>query len=142
MKVDAVTYKTHNLFGESHWVSRLRENLTSGSDGEGLETGQLVPRQPLTRQLFFKWIKQHLRIKSFYGTSLNAVKTQIWIAISVYVLVAIIKKRLNLQHSLYTILQVFSVTVFEKLPITQALTDSNITIQSDDICNQLLLFEL
>jgi hypothetical protein len=93
-------------------------------------------------ELFFKWIKQHLRIKSFYGTSLNAVKTQIWIAISVYVLVAIIKKRLNLQHSLYTILQVFSVTVFEKLPITQALTDSNITIQSDDICNQLLLFEL
>jgi len=93
-------------------------------------------------ELFFKWIKQHLRIKSFYGTSLNAVKTQIWIAISVYVLVAIIKKRLNLQHSLYTILQIFSVTVFEKLPITQALTDSNITIQSDDICNQLLLFEL
>jgi hypothetical protein len=93
-------------------------------------------------ELFFKWIKQHLRIKSFYGTSLNAVKTQIWIAISVYVLVAIIKKRLNLQHSLYTILQVFSVTVFEKLPITQALTDSNITIQSDVICNQLLLFEL
>ena len=91
-------------------------------------------------ELFFKWIKQHLRIKSFYGTSLNAVKTQIWIAISVYVLVAIIKKRLNLQHSLYTILQVFSVTVFEKLPITQALTDSNITIQSDDICNQLLCF--
>ena len=142
MKVDAVTYRTYKPFEESHWVSRLRENLTSGSDGEGLETGQLVPRQPLTRQLFFKWIKQHLRIKSFYGTSLNAVKTQIWIAISVYVLVAIIKKRLNLQHSLYTILQVFSVTVFEKLPITQALTDSNITIQSDDICNQLLLFEL
>ena len=93
-------------------------------------------------ELFFKWIKQHLRIKSFYGTSLNAVKTQIWIAISVYVLVAIIKKRLNLQHSLYTILQVFSVTVFEKLPITQALTDSNITIQSENICNQLLLSEL
>ena len=92
--------------------------------------------------MFFKWIKQHLRIKSFYGTSLNAVKTQIWIAISVYVLVATIKKRLNLQHSLYTILQIFSVTVFEKLPITQALTDSDITIPLDDLCNQLLLFEL
>jgi hypothetical protein len=93
-------------------------------------------------ELFFKWIKQHLRIKSFYGTSLNAVKAQIWIAISVYVLVAIIKKRLNLQHSLYTILQIFSVTVFEKMPITQALTDSDITIPLDDLYNQLLLFEL
>jgi len=80
VKVDAVTYRTHNPFEESHWVSRLRENLTSGSDGEGLETGQLVPRQPLTRQLFFKWIKQLLRKTSFYGTSLNAVKSHIWIA--------------------------------------------------------------
>lgn len=74
-------------------------------------------------ELFFKWIKQNLRIKSFYGTSENAVKTQIWIAISVYVLVAIIKKRLKLDQSLYTILQIFSVTVFEKIPILQALTD-------------------
>ncbi len=74
-------------------------------------------------ELFFKWIKQNLRIKSFYGTSENAVKTQIWIAISIYVLVAIIKKRLKLDQSLYTILQIFSVTVFEKIPILQALTD-------------------
>ena len=72
-------------------------------------------------ELFFKWIKQHLRIKSFFGTSKNAVKTQIWIAISVYVLVAIIKKRLNIQHSLYAILQVLSVTAFEKTPLTQVL---------------------
>jgi len=93
-------------------------------------------------ELFFKWIKQHLRIKSFYGTSLNAVKTQIWIAISVYVLVAIIKKRFILQHSLYTILQIFSVRVFEKLPIIQALTDFYVTNALDDIPNQLLLFEL
>ena len=64
--------------------------------------------------LFFKWIKQHLRIKQFYGTSENAVKTQIWIAVSVYVLVAIVRKRLRLEASLYTSLQVFSVTVFEK----------------------------
>lgn len=74
-------------------------------------------------ELFFKWIKQNLRIKSFYGTSENAVKTQIWIAISVYVLVAIIKKRLKVELSLYTILQIFSVTVFEKILILQALTD-------------------
>ena len=85
-------------------------------------------------ELFFKWIKQHLRIKSFFGTSENAVKTQVWIAISVYVLVAIIKKRLNVQHSLYTILQVLSVTAFEKAPIAQLLQDFNetdLTIQND-----------
>ena len=75
-------------------------------------------------ELFFKWIKQNLRIKSFYGTSENAVKTQIWIAISVYVLVAIIKKRLKIQLGLYTILQIFSVTIFEKILISRALTDN------------------
>jgi hypothetical protein len=71
-------------------------------------------------ELFFKWIKQHLRIKAFYGTSANAVKTQVWIAISVYVLVAIMRKRLNLSHSLYTILQILSLTLFEKTPVLQA----------------------
>ena len=76
-------------------------------------------------ELFFKWIKQHLRIKAFYGTSENAVKTQIWIAISVYVLVAIIKKQLKLGLSLYTILQIFSITLFEKMPILQALTETD-----------------
>ena len=76
-------------------------------------------------ELFFKWIKQHLRIKAFYGTSENAVKTQIWIAISVYVLVAIIKKQLKLDLSLYTILQIFSITLFEKMPILQALTETD-----------------
>ena len=74
-------------------------------------------------ELFFKWIKQHLRIKAFYGTTENAVKTQIWIAISVYVLVAILKKRLKLEHSLYTILQVLSVTLFEKRPILQLFSE-------------------
>lgn len=76
-------------------------------------------------ELFFKWIKQHLRIKAFYGTSKNAVKTQIWVAISVYVLVAIIKKRMKLDLSLYTILQIFSITLFEKMPILQALTETD-----------------
>jgi len=76
-------------------------------------------------ELFFKWIKQHLRIKAFYGTSENAVKTQIWIAISVYVLIAIIKKRINIDLSLYTILQIFSITLFEKMPILQVLTETN-----------------
>ena len=76
-------------------------------------------------ELFFKWIKQHLKIKSFYGTSENAVKTQIWIAITVYVLVAIIKKRLKIEHSLYTILQILSVSIFEKMPILQAFAETD-----------------
>lgn len=92
-------------------------------------------------ELFFKWIKQHLRIKNFYGTSENAVKTQIWIAVSVYVLVAIIKKRLNIEISLYTILQILSVTVFEKVPILQLLTDSDYNKDIPVLYNQLNLFE-
>ena len=92
-------------------------------------------------ELFFKWIKQHLRIKAFYGTTENAVKTQIWIAISVYVLVAIVKKTLNLDQSLYTILQVMSVTLFEKEPIYQALSNVNYTKQEDYPSNQLNLFD-
>ena len=73
-------------------------------------------------ELFFKWIKQNLRIKSFYGTSENAVKTQIWIAVSVYLMVAIIKKRLKIEASLYTILQILSVSVFERTELYQLLT--------------------
>ncbi len=78
-------------------------------------------------ELFFKWIKQHLKIKSFFGISENAVKTQIWIAISVYVLVAILKKELKLEQSLYTILQILSITLFEKIPILQAFTENDYT---------------
>jgi len=92
-------------------------------------------------ELFFKWIKQHLRIKSFFGTSENAVKTQIWIAISVYVLVAIIKKRLNLDSELYTILQVLSLTLFEKNPLEQLLVNSDYKSEGYDIDNQLNLFD-
>jgi hypothetical protein len=91
-------------------------------------------------ELFFKWIKQHLRIKAFYGTSTNAVKTQIWIAISVYVLVAILKKRLGTEHSLYTLLQMLSVTLFEKIEISQALTNAPYTPLSEASGNQLVLF--
>jgi len=93
-------------------------------------------------ELFFKWIKQHLRIKSFYGTSENAVKTQIWIAVTVYLLVAIIKKRLNLEMSLYTFLQILSVTAFEKVPILQVLREFKSTEQQKDSYNQLKLFDL
>ena len=92
-------------------------------------------------ELFFKWIKQHLRLKAFYGTSENAVKTQIWIAVSVYVLVAIVRKRLALEASLYQILQILSVTLFEKTPILQALQASNSDNESLDAGNQLILFD-
>jgi IS4 transposase len=91
-------------------------------------------------ELFFKWIKQHLRIKRFYGTSENAVKTQIWIAVSVYVLVAIIRKRLNLEASLYTILQVVSVSVFEKAPLQTAFSPETYSCDTEIENNQLNLF--
>lgn len=91
-------------------------------------------------ELFFKWIKQHLRIKKFFGTSENAVKTQIWIAISIYVLVAIMKKRLKMKESLYTILQVLSMTIFEKMPIPQLFADDGYKLLKSDPCNQLNLF--
>jgi len=93
-------------------------------------------------ELFFRWIKQHLRIKAFYGYSENAVKTQIWIAVSVYLLVAIVKKRLALEASLHEILQVLSVTLFEQAPILQAFGDAKSQKNSDDISNQLNLWDL
>ncbi len=96
-------------------------------------------------ELFFKWIKQHLRIKSFYGTSENAVKTQIWIAVSVYILIAIIKKRLHLDLSPYTILQILSVTLFEKTPLIQLLTDSGYKTEEENsnmFRNQMTLFDI
>ena len=91
-------------------------------------------------ELFFKWIKQHLRIKAFYGTSENAVRAQIWIAVCVYVLVAILKKRLNLDNSLYTILQILSVGLFEKTPILKAFSQHELALETHECCNQLELF--
>ncbi len=92
-------------------------------------------------ELFFKWIKQHLRINSFYGTSENAVKTQIRIAVSIYVLIAIVRKRLGLEASLYQILQILSVTQFEKMPLLQALQPSDSPNESPYDPNQLILFD-
>jgi len=92
-------------------------------------------------ELFFKWIKQHLRIKAFYGTSENAVKTQIWIAVSVYVLVAIVRKRLRLGASLYQILQILSLTLFEKTPILCALQAIDQDANFAENVNQLILFD-
>ena len=92
-------------------------------------------------ELFFKWIKQHLRIKAFFGMTENAVKTQIWIAVSVYVLVAIVKKRLQLSASLYEILQILSLTMFERMPIDQLLSLQPIVVAKPFSANQLTLFD-
>ena len=92
-------------------------------------------------ELFFKWIKSHLRIKAFYGTSENAVKTQIWIAVSIYVLVAIVRKRLGLERSLYQILQILSITTFEKVPILQVFQAFESESELLDYSNQMILFD-
>jgi Transposase DDE domain len=92
-------------------------------------------------ELFFKWMKQHLRIKAFYGTSENAVKTQIWIALAVYVLVAIVRKRLDLEMSLYKLLQVLSIGLFEKVPILRALASLGSQLDDGPAANQLMLFD-
>src|SRR5680860_238623 len=91
-------------------------------------------------ETFFKWIKQHLRIKAFYGTSPNAVKTQIWVAVAVYVLIAIVRKRLKLNGSLYELLQILSVTLFEQTPIEQALRRQELQLPDEGLSNQLILF--
>ena len=93
-------------------------------------------------ELFFKWIKQHLRIKKFFGTSKNAVKTQIWIAVSVYVLVAIVKKKLYLEKSLYEILQILSITIFEKTPLLDVFSDTFYISKEHDDDNSFTLFDL
>jgi hypothetical protein len=114
VKVDAVTYRTHNPFEESHWVSRLRENLTSGSDGERLETGQPVLRQPFTRQLFFKALKQQLKVKSFVGTSKNALLSQLWIALIAYLLLCYLKFISKFSWSLYTLCSILPTNLFSR----------------------------
>ena len=113
--------------------------LTNNFDLPALTIAQLY-RCRWQVELFFKWIKQHLRIKAFYGTTENAVKTQIWIAITVYVLVAIVKKRLKIEASLYTILQILSLTLFEKTPLDQLLKNSELQESPPENDNQLNLF--
>lgn len=115
--------------------------LTNNFDIPALTVAELY-RNRWRVELFFKWIKQHLKIKAFYGTSPNAVKTQIWIAISIYVMVAIIRKMEKTELNLYTILQIFSVSLFEKVPIYQLLTDDSLQTFDCDSRKQLNLFEL
>ena len=141
------------FYAAKHYPDKLRRiKLTDPETGKNLvflSNNFTLPAQTMTQlyrcrwqvELFFKWIKQHLRIKAFYGTSENAVKTQIWTAVSVYVLVAIIKKRLNIPLSLYTILQILSVSVFEKMPLDHILTDNDYNPNQSYDPNQLILFD-
>jgi hypothetical protein len=115
--------------------------LTNDFELPALTVSELY-RQRWQVELFFKWIKQHLRIKAFYGTSPNAVRIQIWIAISVYVLVAIVRKRLGIDRDLYTLLRILSVTLFEKMPLQQALTSFAHGSEESQTHNQLSLFDL
>lgn len=110
--------------------------LTNNFELPALTIAQLY-KERWKIELFFKWIKQHLRIKAFYGTSRNAVYTQIWIAICMYLLVAIVKKKMKLEPSLYTLLQIFSLTLFEKMPINELFINTNYNLTSPDISNQL-----
>jgi len=114
--------------------------VTNDFSLEALTIAQLY-KERWQIELFFKWLKQHLRIKAFYGTTINAVKTQVWIAVGVYVLIAILKKRLRIEPSLYTILQVLSLTLFEKMPILQVFSDTIDKYPEVHSCNQLQLFD-
>ena len=128
--------KANRVYTSKDYPEKLRRikyfDYESGRTFVFLTNNFILPSMTITKlyrcrwqiELFFKWIKQHLRIKTFYGTTENAVKTQIWIAVSVYVLIAIIKKRLNIDMSLYTILQIISVTVFNKTPLYQMVMDT------------------
>jgi hypothetical protein len=149
-------FRTANAAVKMHTLLDPRGNIPSFihiSDGKMHDVhalDMLIPEPGAIRalyksrwqvELFFEWIKQHLRIKQFHGASENAVKPQIWIAISVYVLVAIVKKRLDLDASLYTLLQILSVALFEKMPLHQALQLGETGTDALTLTNQLNLFE-
>jgi len=139
-----------NVSSIQHYPDKLRRiHYVDAQSGKSLvfltnnfelpaRTIALIYKSRWKVELFFKWIKQHLRIKHFYGTSDNAVKTQIWISVCVYVLVAIVKKQLQSDQSLYSILQILSVNAFEKDPLQQVLSNSASQNHEEDICNQLL----
>ena len=137
MKAAVMTEPTHNPPGEARRASCLRENFTSSSYGEGLETDRKAPRQLLTRQLFFRWIKQHLRLRGFFSNDPNGVRVQVWTAICAYLLVAIAKKENALRQSLHQVLQVVSLSCLEKVPLIELLAKHDTTNEPFDIPIQL-----
>jgi IS4 transposase len=123
-----------------HAADKVLIFLTNNFDITATEVATLYKHR-WKIELFFKWIKQHLKIKSFWGHSINAVKTQIWIAVSIYILIAIAKKKLMLQQSLYEIIQVVSISIFERMPIQQLFKQPTEQYFKDLNCNQLNMFE-
>jgi len=117
VKVFVIVHRTHNLSEEAHWVSRLRENLTSGSEGEGLETGRLAPRQSFTRQLFFKALKQNLKVKTFVGTSENALYIQIWTALIAMLMVKFLQFKSKFGWSLSNLVAFLRWNLFTYRPL-------------------------
>lgn len=115
--------------------------LLTNHFGLSADTVSALYRHRWQVEIFFKWVKQHLRIKAFFGTSINAVQTQIWIAVAVYVLIAIVRKQLEIEASLYKILQILSVTLFEQIALKQILTDTELQVDDSCDCNQLNLFD-
>ena len=136
------SYSTFTRFSRAHVQTYCPAISTGFVNGDGIQCGSGIITAKGGPPQSFKWIKQHLRIKSFYGTSENAVKTQIWIAISIYILVAIVKKQLKLEISLYTFLQILSLTMFEKDDIFQLVKEGDYNTPADLDSNQLNLFDL
>ena len=139
MKIDAPTYGSHIPYDEDHRVSCLRENLTSSSEGEGLETDNLAPRQSFTRQIFFRWIKQNLKIKAFIGNSRNAVMTQIYVALIAYLLLCMFKFISKLPANIQTILRVIQLNLFRRCYLEELFKPPPLNINKTNINKQLKL---
>jgi hypothetical protein len=125
MKVYTMTYWTHNLYDESHWVSRLMENFTSGSDGEGLETGYLVPRQSFTRQLSFKKMKQNFQLHYFYGENENAIRIQDWCTLIAQLLLTVIQKIAQTKKAFSAVASLVRIHLISMLDVNELLRSTN-----------------
>ena len=125
MKVYTMTYRTHNHYEESHGVSRLRENFTSGSDGEGLETGLLVPRQSFTRQLLFKKMKQNFQLHYFYGENENAIRTQVLCTLIAQLLLTVIQKIAQTKKAFSVVAALVRIHLISMLDVSELLRSTN-----------------
>jgi len=147
MKACTMIYGTHNPYEESHWVSRLRENLTSGSDGEGLETGRLAPRQSFTRQTAFKKIKQNFQLHFFYSDTENGIKTQIWCTLIAHLLLNVIRVLSKSKKAFSTVAALIRIHLISHLDLTwvvtegrRAYTKRRISLNKSPAITQMALF--
>src|SRR5487761_2734206 len=124
MKIDAMLIRTHNLYEEAHWVSRLRENFMSGSDGEGLETSLKAPRQSFTRQLLFKQIKQNFPLRYFWGESTNAIKMQVYCVLIAQLLMVVIRKKAATKKSFANMITVIRLHLTSYVGLLEFIKDT------------------